>query len=80
MRRGSPFYRPRPVAVAASRHGVPLRVAGRAVVAVRESWLVEDGWWSERPLARRYWEVVVEGGRDVVVFKDLRSGRWFWQR
>ena len=45
------------------------------VDAVRESWLVEDRWWTERPLRRRYWEVVTTGGRNVVVFRDLVGGR-----
>ena len=72
---------PRPARVrAAERDGRPLAVDGRAVDAVRESWLVEDRWWSERPLRRRYWEVVTTCGRNVVVFHDLREGGWFRQR
>ncbi len=68
------------VAVRAGEHGAPLQVDGRDVDAVRESWLVEDRWWTERPLRRRYWEVVTSCGRDEVVFCDLRSGRWWRQR
>lgn len=72
---------PRPVAVrAAPRDGRPLEVAGRSVEAVRESWLIEDRWWAERPLRRRYWEVVTADGRDLVVFRELGRGRWFVQR
>lgn len=62
------------------RDGRPLVVDGREIDAVRESWLVEDRWWSERPLRRRYWEVVTTCGRNVVVFHDLREGGWFRQR
>jgi CO dehydrogenase/acetyl-CoA synthase delta subunit len=72
---------PRRVAVGASDDdGRPLTVENRAVDAVRESWLVEDRWWTDRPLRRRYWEVVTTCGRDEVVFQDLRSGRWWRQR
>jgi hypothetical protein len=46
-------------------------VDGRQVAQVRESWLVEDRWWTEQPLRRRYWEVVTGCGRNVVVFRDL---------
>ncbi len=60
--------------------GRPLTVDGRMVDAIRESWLVEDRWWTDRPLRRRYWEVVTACGRDVVVFRDLRAGRWYVQR
>jgi hypothetical protein len=41
---------------------------------VRESWLVEDRWWTAEPLRRRYWELVGERGRNVVVFHDLSPG------
>jgi hypothetical protein len=57
-----------------------LAVDGRAVAHVLESWLVEDRWWTERPLRRRYWELVSESGRNLVVFHDLFDGRWFRQR
>jgi hypothetical protein len=58
---------------------MPSTVDGRAIEAVRESWLVEDRWWTERPLRRRYWELVDARGRNLVVFHDLRSGGWFTQ-
>ena len=53
--------------------GVPLEVDGRAIELVRESWLVEDRWWTERPLRRRYWEVVSTDGRNLIVFHDLAA-------
>lgn len=73
---------PQPVVVRADAGGVPLHVDGRAVDAVRETWLVEDRWWTERPLRRRYWEVVTVCGRNVVVFRDLVEGErgWYSQR
>ena len=51
--------------------GRPLAVDGRAVDAVRESWLVEDRWWTDAPLRRRYWEVVTTRGDLVVLFREL---------
>ncbi len=71
---------PRRVAVGADTGGRPQIVDERIVDAVRESWLVEDRWWTERPLRRRYWEVVTSCGRDEIVFQDLESGRWWRQR
>jgi hypothetical protein len=54
------------------------------VSAVREEWLVEDGWWTRKPLQRRYFELVLEDGSNVVVFHEPFSepegGRWFRQR
>jgi hypothetical protein len=57
-----------------------LLVGSFVVDAVRETWLVEDRWWTGAPLRRRYWEVVTDCGRDLVVFRDLESGRWYSQR
>ena len=71
---------PRPATVRAAGNGRPLAVDGRAVDAVRESWLVEDRWWTDRPIRRRYWEVVTVDGRNVVVFRDVDGGRWHRQR
>jgi hypothetical protein len=59
--------------------GEPLAVDGEAVELVRETWLMEDRWWTDAPLRRRYWELVTEKGRNVVVFHDLLSGRWYSQ-
>jgi len=64
---------PRPVRVSSGPDGVPTRVDGQQVELVRESWLVEDRWWTGRPLRRRYWEVVSVGGRNLVVFHDLTA-------
>jgi hypothetical protein len=77
-RRGG-LYGPREVAVTVSERGSPLTVGARAVAAVREQWLVEEGWWSSRELRRRYFELVLEDGSDLVVFRDGR-GHWFRQR
>jgi hypothetical protein len=61
----------------------PVEVNGEAIESLRESWLVEDRWWNPEPLRRRYWELVGERGRNVVVFHDLAalgaSGGWFLQ-
>jgi hypothetical protein len=71
---------PRRVSVSAGEDGRPQTVDGMTVDAVRESWLLEDRWWTDRPLRRRYWEVVTTSGRDEIVFHDLLSGRWWRQR
>jgi hypothetical protein len=70
---------PRPAAVRAGSGGAPLAVDGRPVDAVREEWVVEDRWWTGRPLRRRYFELVLDDGRNAVVFHDLARRRWFAQ-
>lgn len=70
---------PVPVAVQAEHSGYPRVVDGALVEAVRESWLVEDRWWSPAPVRRRYWEVVTRGGHNLVLFRDLQTGQWYRQ-
>ncbi len=71
---------PRAATVRVGPTGVPVAVARTAVEAVREDWVVEDRWWTGQALRRRYFELVLEDGRNVVVFHDLTGGHWFVQR
>ena len=47
---------------------------------VREEWRVVDRWWTEEPLDRRYFDLVLESGRNACVFRDEEAGCWFTQR
>jgi hypothetical protein len=71
---------PRPATVRAGEDGVPVAVGSAAVDAVAEEWVVEDRWWTGRPLRRRYFELVLADGRNAVVFRELGGGRWFAQQ
>ena len=71
---------PRPVAVRAATDGTPLAIGAATVEAVREEWLVEDRWWTPRPLRRHYFELALADGRALTVFRDAGDGRWFRQR
>jgi hypothetical protein len=74
------FYRPHRVRVEVAPDGIPIAVDGVAVEAVREEWVVEDGWWTSRPLSRHYFELVLADGRNMTVFRSLSSGDWYRQR
>lgn len=71
---------PAPVDVRAGADGQPLVVDGQAIDSVRDTWLLEDRWWTDQPLRRRYWELVTTDGRNLVVFRDIHSGSWWVQR
>jgi hypothetical protein len=60
--------------------GRPAQIDGEVVASLRESWLVEDRWWTAEPLRRRYWELVGVRGRNMIVFHDLCADGWFAQR
>ncbi len=70
---------PRPALVQASFEGTPWQVNRQTVALVREEWRVVDRWWTEEPVSRRYFDIVLEGGQHSVVFHDDESGRWFSQ-
>jgi hypothetical protein len=50
------------------------------VAVVREEWRVLDRWWTDEPVDRRYFEVVLESGENTVVYRDEENGAWFTQR
>jgi hypothetical protein len=72
---------PHAVAVDAAPDGVPravvLRGRRRGVAAVRDEWIVQDRWWTDRPVDRHYFELVLDPGRVAVVYRESPAGGWF---
>ena len=70
----------RPVQVFAAPDGTPHALVQdgrrRLVVAVRDSWRVQDRWWTDEPVDRAYFDVVVEPGRPALLYRE-RAGEWF---
>jgi hypothetical protein len=71
---------PRPALVEAHADGLPRRLNRQEVAVVREEWRVVDRWWTEEPVTRRYFDVVLESGENTVVYYDGDGGSWFTQR
>jgi len=71
---------PRPALVESGFDGTPRVVNRQPVAVVREEWHVVDRWWTEEPVRRRYFEVVLESGQNTVVFRDEERGAWLTQR
>jgi len=71
---------PRPALVEAGPGGAPRVVNREEVTLVREEWRVVDRWWTDDPVDRRYFEVVLESGRNVCVYRDREVGCWFSQK
>ena len=59
---------------AAARKGRTLKVA-----SIDDLWQVDDEWWRERPISRRYYQVTTEDDRQLTVFRDQTNGSWHWQ-
>jgi hypothetical protein len=80
VRSAGRLNQPRPAVVEARVDGTPVRVNRQPVALVREEWRVVDRWWTEEPIARRYFEVVLQSGENAVVFRDEERRMWFTQR
>ena len=70
---------PRSALVESHAEGTPRRVNRQGVAHVREEWRVVDRWWTEEPVHRRYFDVVLETGENAVVYRDGESGVWLTQ-
>lgn len=76
--------RPRPVEVRAGAGGAPsaLLRGGRslAVDEVLDRYRTDDRWWTEEPVSRTYYELLLEDGQAATVFQDLVKRGWWEQR
>ena len=70
---------PRPVQVRVE-DGLPAAVGQVGVFQVREEWRVVDRWWTDAPVRRRYFDLVLATGENVAVFEDEEGGGWFRQK
>jgi len=71
---------PRPALVETGPGGTPRVVNRQAVALVREEWRVVDRWWTDEAVDRRYFDVVLESGQNVCVYRDREQRCWFTQR
>jgi hypothetical protein len=60
--------------------GLPAAVGQVDVFQVREEWRVVDRWWTDAPVRRRYFDLVLATGENVAVFEDEEGGGWFRQK
>lgn len=56
------------------RRGVRRRVA-----TVHNSWRIDDEWWREQ-ISRHYFQIELDNGLIMTVFRDLISGKWYRQQ
>ena len=51
-----------------------------AVASINDLWQVDDEWWRETPISRRYYQVTTQDERRLTVFRDQLNGSWYWQK
>ena len=71
---------PQPALVETHLDGAPRSVNRQQVALVREEWRVVDRWWTDEPVDRRYFDVVLASGENAVIFRNESEGAWFSQR
>lgn len=78
-----PLNQPGPVAVEANGRGEPKAVLWkgvfRPVVAIHDTWRIDDEWWREQPVSRVYARLLLEDGRTLTAYRDLTRNRWMKQ-
>ena len=60
---------------AVTTDGVKLRV-----VDVRDRWRIDDEWWRFESISRAYYQLVLENGRNLTIFNDVTTSKWYEQR
>ncbi len=50
-------------------------IAGAVRIAAGP-WQLEEGWWSDRPVAREYWDVELDAAGLFRIYRDVATGRW----
>jgi protein ImuB len=65
----------RPVSVKSAPNSAP-EISGSVRVAAGP-WSMEEGWWSDVPAARDYWDVELAAGGLYRIYRDRASNAWF---
>jgi hypothetical protein len=52
----------------------------RAVTSLQDRWRIDDEWWRDTAVSRMYYQIQLEGGRVLTVYRDLIGGAWCVQR
>ncbi len=58
----------------------PPNLAAQKITAINDLWQVNDEWWRERPISRRYYQITTQNDRRLTIFRDDLNGSWYWQK
>ena len=50
------------------------------IASINDLWQVDDEWWRERPISRRYYQITTQDDRRLTIFRDQLNGNWCWQK
>ena len=79
-----PLNPPLPLKVQEGPEGLPLNILINwewvPVSEVQDRWRIDDEWWREQPISRVYFQVLLQDGRAITLFRDLLHDGWYQQR
>jgi hypothetical protein len=52
----------------------------RTVTSVQDRWRIDDEWWREVVVSRMYYQLELDNGRVITVYRNLIEGGWCEQR
>ena len=50
------------------------------IASINDLWQVDDEWWRETPISRRYYQITTQDERRLTIFRDQLNGQWYWQK
>ena len=78
-----PLNAPLAMQVKATDWGAPMQVRRRGlwmdVGEVVDRWRIDDEWWREDRVSRTYFQLLMQDGQSMTVFRNDVDGTWYWQ-
>ena len=56
------------------------KLVAQKITAINDLWQVNDEWWREYPISRRYYQITTQNDRRLTIFQDGMNGNWYWQK
>ena len=56
------------------------KLVAQKITAINDLWQVNDEWWREYPISRRYYQITTQNDRRLTIFRDGMNGNWYWQK
>ena len=49
------------------------------VASIDERWEEEAEWWEPEPVFKMHYQVTLEDGRQLAIFRNMKTGSWYRQ-
>ena len=74
--------RPVSITLPPTRSGSRRPAPGRSltIAAINDLWQVDEEWWRETQISRRYYQVTTQDDRRLTIFRDQLNENWYWQK